>query len=182
MFTLSPFFTIRSRLYLLTGKNSGLWMTCFFFCFCFFNKRSVKQRYDEVPRPWENVFVKTEISLFRGSFSIHSTITGFVRVMENQESYRKFKCQFPGLESHGIWAWVMESLGKMTEIIFSGKYRDWVIVFTLFWNQLLHHWSWKMSKKKSSGKVHGKSWNFLSLTEYEPCITVKPLYNKVPKD
>ena len=38
--------------------------------------------------------------------------TGFIQVMENLESHGIFKICFPGLESHGILVWVMESHGK----------------------------------------------------------------------
>ena len=66
------------------------------------------------------------------------------KTMENQN-------HFPGLESHGIWAWVVEILGKWLNLkLFfwdqqSKKYMylDWMIIFTLFWKQLLDHRLWK---------------------------------------
>ena len=50
-------------------------------------------------------------------FSIFSkdskTKTGFVQVMQNLESCTILEFHFPGLESHGVLVWVMESRGKL---------------------------------------------------------------------
>ena len=50
--------------------------------------------------------------------AMSTILQGSVQVMENLESHGILQVHFPGLESHGISVWVMESHGKWLKMIF----------------------------------------------------------------
>jgi len=88
--------------------------------------------------------------------------TRFVRVLENLESHGILFFSFPGLECHGILCRVMESHGKLNH------YKKlWVDLYCddrqkFHWMYFTELWIISLGKdRKSHGKSHGKSWNFL---------------------